>query len=743
MKLAVALLVGSPSGAAEGMLADFDQAGYQVHVFGNVEDQAGILAAFPDIMHYIGSNAGGEPERLVLISNYRELLFSWFRCYNSLIDDFVFCCDEHDYEAPVNAATQMYKCLAAFNNSGRETLQGRIFIAVGPDNFATAAALLLRNNNFVHFAPYNEFNFAVKTAKTPVNKRYYLNKREYEYRATADGTAENILLSTDVDSAEEDREFPAALSRHPHFVFFYIAMLSMQAASSAPRKLLAIFSALNRDNAVAAEYYRHYFEQHGQDARLSFQAKIILAFFALQFGITDGVGRFLMQTMLSDSTHRKYHYFLLVQALSYEANLGMQPYAGLYNDRQQILSAASEYYRPALAPQTGAQNDNNSAGGKRKVAVLVPQLLALVHAPTRVILNYCKQLKLDYPDYELKIFVEDTHFFDPEEAAIMPFLFKSVPSGQDAGIHREFLSPAAVDIHYSAVDLPRKERLERDLAAITSFGPDLVWAVNADVSILREVLFSLYPVLDMPSTLKISCSCKADLFICFQDIAQVKAECEKYDFLLESINSGKFVRHQPGMDLAGPQREKSRSEYFLRPEDFVLITVGNRLDADLTADFVLMVDSFLDKHANAKWVVVGKGGENAVGKLCPGSAGNRVFIEYDDDLAALYAVCDVYINPFRQGGGVSAAMAMHQSLPVVTLGGSDVGAIAGSEGSLTDKDDYWAEMERLYADGDYRRNRGRRAKQRIDEVYGMAGAVKEMVGFFGQTLANYRKRQEA
>jgi glycosyltransferase involved in cell wall biosynthesis len=743
MNIAIALLVGpNPSGAAEGMLTDFDQAGYQVHVFNSVEDQAGMLAAFPDIMQYIKSNTGGTPARIVLISNYRELLFSWFRCHNSFIDDFVYCCDIHHFEAPENDETQIYKCLADFNMSGRETIQGRIYIDIDLDNFETAAPLLLLNNNFIYFAPYREFDYYTKTIKTPVNKRYYLNKREYDYSSSPDGLVEHILLTTNGKSAaQNDQEFVASINRHPHFVFFYIAQLNLQATPSAKQKLMTILSSINKDKTVASQYYRHYFEKHSQDARLPFQSKVILAYFALQLGITEGLSQYLIRTIQSDEYHVRYHYFLLIQALSYEARLGMQPYTGLYNDRQEILSRISEYYCPALTPQNRPINNDKSIGSPRKIAVLVPQLLNIVHSPTRMILNYCKQLKLDYPEYDIKIFVEDTHVFDSSETAFLPYLFKSVPSAQAAHIHRMCLSPANVDIYYSAADLPRKERLKRDLGEITSFQPDLIWAISSDVSLLRSLLYPGYPVLDMPMSVEISRSSLADLFIAYQDLKLVEEACENLQFNLESIKSGKFVKHSSGLNFAEPQTTKSRADYQLDPDAFVLITVSNRLDSDLTKDFVIMVDSFLGKHEDASWIVVGKGGESAVGKLHPGFTGNRVFIEYEHDLAALYAICDIYINPFRQGGGVSIAMAMYQSLPVVTLGnGSDGATIAGSEFSLKDKECYVAEMERLYADRDYRQTRGRQAKQRIDEAYSMTKAVNEMVGFFAQAIDNYHAR---
>ena len=41
-----------------------------------------------------------------------------------------------------------------------------------------------------------------------------------------------------------------------------------------------------------------------------------------------------------------------------------------------------------------------------------------------------------------------------------------------------------------------------------------------------------------------------------------------------------------------------------------------------------------------------------------------VYIPYEDDLPALYQICDVFIRPQRRGGGTSVFWAMYYGLPI-------------------------------------------------------------------------------
>ncbi len=69
---------------------------------------------------------------------------------------------------------------------------------------------------------------------------------------------------------------------------------------------------------------------------------------------------------------------------------------------------------------------------------------------------------------------------------------------------------------------------------------------------------------------------------------------------------------------------------------------------------------------------------------------------------AVYDCCDAFLNPFRQGGGGSAFLAVRAGLPVITLTDCDVASHSGREMSSASYDDYVAHGKRLLEDEAYR-----------------------------------------
>jgi hypothetical protein len=57
-------------------------------------------------------------------------------------------------------------------------------------------------------------------------------------------------------------------------------------------------------------------------------------------------------------------------------------------------------------------------------------------------------------------------------------------------------------------------------------------------------------------------------------------------------------------------------------------------------------------------------------------------IDFEPDLRALFTLCDRYLNPPRQGGGMSALLALVEHVPILTLPNCDVAGFVGNADSL-------------------------------------------------------------
>ena len=117
------------------------------------------------------------------------------------------------------------------------------------------------------------------------------------------------------------------------------------------------------------------------------------------------------------------------------------------------------------------------------------------------------------------------------------------------------------------------------------------------------------------------------------------------------------------------KRVHSRSEYGLKKNDFVLVTVGSRLGTEITLEMAEEICGVLREYKNIKWLVVGVSYVDSLNYMNADLVEKKQIIiaGHEPDLMGLYKICNVYVNPIRMGGGLSIAWAMRQGLPVAIL----------------------------------------------------------------------------
>ena len=78
------------------IIDEFDKNGYSMYLLDNIkEDEYFSIDILPTMVETY-KNQHKNANKVVVLSNSRDLIFSWFRCYNSLVDDFVYFIDEDE-----------------------------------------------------------------------------------------------------------------------------------------------------------------------------------------------------------------------------------------------------------------------------------------------------------------------------------------------------------------------------------------------------------------------------------------------------------------------------------------------------------------------------------------------------------------------------------------------------------------------------------------------------------------------
>jgi hypothetical protein len=135
------------------------------------------------------------------------------------------------------------------------------------------------------------------------------------------------------------------------------------------------------------------------------------------------------------------------------------------------------------------------------------------------------------------------------------------------------------------------------------------------------------------------------------------------------------------------------------PDELLVACIGNRLSVDLDEAFVNGVERALRSRPHVRWLIVGALPDWLSNAMRQVLGPRFLHITFEPDLAGLMQAADLYLNPFRRGGGNSAIIAAHSGAPVLTR--SDIGevaAIAPPHHSVVGEAAYFARLDELLDD---------------------------------------------
>ena len=179
-----------------------------------------------------------------------------------------------------------------------------------------------------------------------------------------------------------------------------------------------------------------------------------------------------------------------------------------------------------------------------------------------------------------------------------------------------------------------------------------------------------------------------------------------YDFDLY-LSCGK-VEDVPKQALKGRYWKRFRSGYpkfgFLgtsikKNMNFRIVFVSNRVERELTKDFLIRIDKIMDQYCNVEFHVLGVRDNNIVHSFLVNSISennlkNVKLVGYIDHIGDYLDTCDVYMNPSRLGGGVSMALSLYANTPVLINGVSDASNFLGGVGISENYEQQFKQLER-------------------------------------------------
>lgn len=177
-----------------------------------------------------------------------------------------------------------------------------------------------------------------------------------------------------------------------------------------------------------------------------------------------------------------------------------------------------------------------------------------------------------------------------------------------------------------------------------------------------------------------------------------------------------------------------KSDYGIDENTFVILIAGNRLDREVSDEFLQVLNQVLERQDNAAIVFVGDCVELKKVLMQDRFADKYTFVGKVKDFKGIMSIGDLFLNPPRQGGGTGAYYAIAKGVPVLTLPNCDV-AQTGEQFTCEKLEDMAGIIDRYIHDENFMENQKKYCMERTNILYGVdnLGNIKKFI----DTLETY------
>lgn len=335
----------------------------------------------------------------------------------------------------------------------------------------------------------------------------------------------------------------------------------------------------------------------------------------------------------------------------------------------------------------GIMKRNYPLAEPRKIAILSPQILTMRHSPTREAFSLSLHLE-KYHGCECYIIntnamhykgINTLNTVSPPEFNVN----QSLNGGQKVQVnYMDFESD--VSIFSFPPGAMTTQKVASIVDTINQLGCDAVIS-HGDNLMVMESLYRYLPSLFATTGAVVPFNHCDAYFVpkdLFDDAAKAVAQKYKHDnFMLESmLVTPEGVSETPA----------NRADFSLEESDYVYLIVGTRLHKEVNREFAEICQQLLDKVPNGRILLAG------TPEMLISEVFDQAYIDekrvqnigFQNDLPAICAMSDCYLNPARAGGGTSSQTAIINGMAVVTLDKGHISAIVPESKHCSDWNDY-------------------------------------------------------
>jgi Glycosyl transferases group 1 len=186
----------------------------------------------------------------------------------------------------------------------------------------------------------------------------------------------------------------------------------------------------------------------------------------------------------------------------------------------------------------------------------------------------------------------------------------------------------------------------------------------------------------------------------------------------------------------------SKAEAGFSEDQVVMVSVGNRLSVDMTDEFLAGMLQLLVYDKNLVWMIVG-GCEPAIVDTLIQALGNQIIhIPYEPELQTLLTLTDIFVNPFRKGGGGSALTAMRAGSIVLTRTDfGDVASLAPHENGADTAEGFFERLNSLITSPALREEFLERQNARLSQLTDQTALSRAIAGYVALAQKRFKRRK--
>lgn len=303
------------------------------------------------------------------------------------------------------------------------------------------------------------------------------------------------------------------------------------------------------------------------------------------------------------------------------------------------------------------------------VLVITEQFLDIEHGPTKSAMGRCVALQKMGKNVFLLNTAEQM-----SQVGEIPFfdVHKGNYFSENSTLDKVVWKSQEIPFYQCENNMPNRKMIEYLLKTVSELKPYYVVAIGGD-GIVASLVNDIVPVLSVGMVFSALGACVTS----YQTLGrQLNDTDKKY---LESVGKAEtqIIEHKFTSDVVEQVGVVRREDLEIPREDFVLLVTGSRLLEEVTDEFLEMLKRVINGK-NMTVMLLGDFGREDRIKKARGLLGNKVCITgHQKDVMAYVELADLYVNPFREGGGMSCVEAMSKGLPVVTINYGDVSVNAG------------------------------------------------------------------